>query len=106
MPFIRLERKGYWLKVRDMDGDAHWVFDQAVTSQLRCLAIRASVTNLRQSPSSKAPLVDRPVADRYTPFLRIENQDQWYLVEDATGTRGWVHEANVWKPVVVQDVSF
>lgn len=105
-PFLKLDRKGSWYKVQDMDGDTHWVFKDSVSSEVKCLMIRVSTTNLRQGPGKQYPLVDRPVTDKYTPLKRLESEEEWYQVEDAFGVRGWVHESNIWRPTVIQSISF
>jgi len=105
-PFLKLDRKGPWYKVQDMDGEAHWIFKDAVSTEVKCLMIRVATTNLRQGPGKQYPLVDRPVADKYTPFKRLESEEEWYQVEDAYGVRGWVHESNIWRPTVIQSISF
>ncbi len=105
-PFLKLDRKGPWYKVQDMDGEAAWLHRDSVSSELKCLMIRVSTTNLRQGPGKQYPLVDRPVADKYTALRRLENEEEWYQVEDPYGVRGWIHESNIWRPTVVQSISF
>jgi SH3-like domain-containing protein len=105
-PLLKLDRKGNWYKVQDMDGETHWVFHDVVTTEFRCLAVRVAVTNLRQGPGKQFPFVDRPVADRYSAFKRLESQEDWYQVEDLAGVKGWLNETTVWRPTVVQTISF
>jgi uncharacterized protein YgiM (DUF1202 family) len=105
-PLLKLDKKGSWYKVQDMDGETHWVFHDLVTTEFRCLAIRVPVTNLRQGPGKQFPFVDRPVADKYSSFKRLESQEDWYQVEDLGGVKGWLNESTVWRPTVVQSISF
>jgi SH3-like domain-containing protein len=105
-PLLRLERKGPWYKVQDMDGDVHWVAHESVTSDFRCLAVKVGATQLHQGPSKQTAVVERPVVDRYTSFKRLENADDWYQVEDVNGVKGWLHETSIWRPTMTQSISF
>ncbi len=105
-PLLKLDKKSGWYKVQDMDGEIHWIQAQAVSSEIRCLSIRTSTTNVRTGAGKQFPLVDRPVADRYTGFKRLENEEEWYQVEDSQGAKGWVHESNIWRPTTMQNISF
>lgn len=89
-----------------MDGESHWIARDYVTNEVQCLSVRVNVTNLRQGPGKNFALVERPVADRYTAFRRLDSKDEWYEVEDANGVKGWLHEDNVWRPTIVQNISF
>ncbi len=105
-PLLRLDRRGSWYKVQDMDGELHWIHSSSVTSDYHCLTVRVNITSLRQGPGKQYPIVERPVADRYTNFKRLGNEDDWYQVEDVNGVKGWVNESNVWRPTITQNISF
>lgn len=107
MPFVRLENKAGWSKLQDLDGVVHWARSSEVTTEDRCVVVRSNVANLRSEPSrSSNPPKEIKTADRYTPFKRLFSQDDWIQVEIEGGAPVWIHEGNVWKPVVVQSFNF
>ncbi len=99
MPLGELERQGRWIRVRDLDRKEHWVHKSQVTSSYQCVVIKARYANLRTRPQSGSSLAEIPFADRYTPFKKIDHDDEWIQVEDGAGRRGWLHESTVWAPV-------
>ncbi len=106
-PLVQLERRGVWLKVRDQDGEEHWVHHRLVTaSQFRCLAVRSRIAELKTGPGARHPAAQLPIADKYTPFKRLGERGEWYHVEDTSGVKAWIHERHVWRPVVVQALEF
>ncbi|NJL24184.1 MAG: hypothetical protein HC902_02705 [Calothrix sp. SM1_5_4] len=106
MPLLRLEKKGGWSKVQDLEGDVHWVKSADVTNKIRCVVVKTNVASLRRRPSPNGELSDLKTVDRYTPLKRYENERDWLQVEDETGRRAWIHESQIWKPVTVNSFSF
>lgn len=106
MPFLKLENKGGWVKVQDLEGEIHWAQPRDLTSTISCVVVRSSTATLRLSPSASAPLAELKTVDRYTPLKKLEAQGEWLRVEDEAGHQAWVHESNIWKPVKVQSVTF
>lgn len=106
MPFMRIDRKSGWSKVQDLEGDEHWAKNSELSTQIRCVVVKTSVATLRKEPNASAAPIELKTVDRYTPFKRLGNDREWVQVEDETGRQAWVHEANVWKPVNVQSISF
>jgi SH3-like domain-containing protein len=106
MPFLRLERKGSWSKVQDLEGQVHWLPSRELTAGIRCVVIKTNVAKLHKDPQMSAPAAVLRTLDRYTPLKRIKDQSEWIQVEDEDGHRAWVHESQVWKPVLVQSFSF
>jgi SH3-like domain-containing protein len=108
MPFMVTEKKNGWAKVQDMDGEVHWAKLTDLNFKNRCVVVKVNVAVLRAQPSKTAPPAALRTVDRYTPFLRIEHDEpgEWLEVADETGSRAWVHENYVWKPVVVNSFSF
>lgn len=108
MPFLILEKKQGWGKVQDLDGEVHWAKLTDLNTKDRCVVVKVQVAVLRSKPNnSSAPHKIRTV-DRYTPLLRIEtdNPSEWLEVALEDGSRAWIHENYVWKPVVVNSFSF
>ncbi len=106
MPFLKVDRKGQWTKVKDMEGEEHWVMTSDLTNKIRCVVVKTNIATLRREPSSSAQPMDFRTVDRYTPFKRIANNRDWVQVEDETGRQAWIHESQVWKPVIVQSITF
>ena len=99
MPFMKVDRKGQWSKVKDIEGEEHWVKTSELTNKFRCVVVKTNVATLRKEPSTTAQTMDLKTVDRYTPFKRLANDREWVQVEDETGRQAWIHESQVWKPV-------
>ena len=108
MPFLLLEKKQGWGKVQDLDGEVHWAKITELNSKDRCVVVKVNVATLRSQPSNTAPLAEIRTVDRYTPFLRIENEEpsEWIEIADEAGHKAFIHENYVWKPVKVNSFSF
>jgi len=108
MPFLILEKKQGWAKVQDLDGEVHWARQSDLNTQDRCVVVKVQVATLRSQPSNTAPPAAMRTVDRYTPFLRIENENpsEWLEVADESGGKAFIHENYVWKPVKVNSFSF
>lgn len=107
-PLVKIGSKGSWYKVKDMDGEVHWVHRNLVTSRgMRCLAVQVPVANLRTGPGSNHSIAEFATADKYTPFKRIDlHEDGWYRVEDEDGQKFWIHQNIVWRPVKVMNIGY
>lgn len=107
MPLLELDRKGSWYKVRDQDGDVHWVSVGEVTGRERCVVVKVRRAELRSGPGVRQPLADLQTVDRYTAFKRVEAEpDEWYRIEDETGQRYWIAASQVWRPTSVSRIGF
>lgn len=106
MPFLRLERKSGWLKLQDLEGEVHWGKASDFTSNYRCVVVKTNVAALHKEPSQASPATDLKTLDRYTPLKRVGDQRDWLKVEDEAGRAAWIHESQVWKPVIVNSFSF
>ena len=108
MPFLMLEKKNGWAKLQDLEGEIHYAKLTDLNTKDRCVVVKVNVAVLRQKPSNTAPPAELRTVDKYTPFLRIENENpsEWLEVMDETGSKAFIHENYVWKPVVVNSFSF
>lgn len=107
MPLLEVDRKGSWYKVKDLDGEIHWVSSTEVTSRGRCVVVKVRRADLRTGPGTRQPLADLPSADRYTAFKRIEAEpEEWYRIEDESGDRYWIAASQVWRPTTVSRIGF
>lgn len=120
MPFEKLDEQNNWYRVKDVDGDEHWIAGNLVTSEFQCAVVSASSVNMRTKPgyANKAsgkrhppvPWNDqtngqndkRPGAQRYYAFKLLEKKqvdgENWVFVEDAAGGKAWIHADYVWIP--------
>ena len=107
MPLQELERKDKWIKVKDLDGDIHWVPSTQVTYKYRCIVIKTGVAQLRAGAGAQHPAAaPMMTADRFTPFKRIDSEGPWIHVENDFGIKAWTHEKNVWKPTQMVKMGF
>ena len=44
MPLKRLEKKGNWLRVQDLEGDKYWVYKNITTKKYMCAVIKNDKT--------------------------------------------------------------
>ncbi len=108
MPFLMLEKKNGWAKLQDLEGEIHFAKLTDLNTKDRCVVVKVNVAVLRQKPSNTAPPADLRTVDKYTPFMRIENENpsEWLEVMDESGSKAFIHENYVWKPVMVNSFSF
>jgi SH3-like domain-containing protein len=106
MPFLKLERKGEWLKLSDLDGEIHWGHIMDFTENFHCVVVKTNTAETRQGPGTKYPYGDYKSLDRFTPLKRLDVKDNWVQVESDTGMKFWVQESKVWRPVQIQTIHF
>ena len=95
MPFIQVEEKGDWFKVKDVDGDTHWIFKGLVAPNLRCLTIRSRRANIRKKPTTRSD--SWFTVEKYTSFKRVGAKNNWVKIE-YEGQTMWVYRTLVWPP--------
>jgi len=96
MPFKKLKTQKGWLRVKDVDGDIHWVYNPLVTSKYKCAVVKVKKANLRSGPTTKDPMVPWGPAQKYYAFKIIGKKGKWRHVMDAAGGKAWVHQDLVW----------
>ena len=106
MPFIKIHRKGNWIKVRDLDKEEHWIHKKLVTGSFNCVVVKNKRAALYSGPGKKYSRSSYHQADKYTPFKRLEKKSHWYHVEDGFGQKAWVHRNQVWRPVTIAHLKF
>lgn len=106
MPLLRVERKGDWLKVVDLDNEVHWVFRKSVSHKASCAVVRTRTAKLREGPGVQYRIAGLSSVDKYTPFLKLERDGEWLQVRDDFGGTYWIHETNLWMPTVRSRMSF
>jgi SH3-like domain-containing protein len=93
MPLVEAAREGDWIKVRDLDGDIHWVFSGAVTKTARCAVVKTEKAHLRKEPGAKAAALRD--AARHECF-RLDGEKGGWLKLDVDGKPAWVAASDVW----------
>lgn len=97
MPLRKLSKKGKWYKVKDFEGDEHWVFNKIVTSQFQCAVVKVKKANLRTGPGTKYKLAsDLPNVEKYTVFKVLKIKGTWAQVEDSFGDSYWAARKLLW----------
>lgn len=105
-PLLDVGQKGGWYKVRDLDGEIHWVYKSLVSRNVQCLAVRATLASLRKGPGTQHAYAELPSVGKYYSFKKIGFEPPWYRVEDDRGGRYWIHESLVWRPMKRQSIAF
>ena len=105
-PLIQVGYKRGWYKVKDQDGVIHWVYQATVTKRFKCVSVKVKKAKLRTGPGTKFSYAAYQMADRYSPFKRINEKGDWYQVIDASGNKVWLHESNVWRARKISNFSF
>ena len=93
MPFQQVAVEGDWVKVKDVDGDLHWIYAPLVTDKLDCVTISAPKANIRKKPSTRAEKWF--TVEQYTSFKRTGREDKWVKIE-YEGQTMWVYASLIW----------
>ena len=97
MPLVEVKRKGKWIRVKDFEGDYHWVFKSLVTKKFQCAVVKVDKANLRTGPGTKHGLAkDLPSVDKYTVFKLNKIKGKWAKVTDSFGDSYWVFRKLIW----------
>ncbi len=96
MPLKKIGSKGKWYKVRDVDGDVHWIYKKLVTSKYRCAVVKAREANIRKGPGTKYKKTDLSPAIKYDTFKVIKIKGDWVKVVDEFGEVGWIYKKLLW----------
>jgi len=93
MPLLQIGQQDDWIRVRDVDGDTHWIFGELVTERIDCITIKELRANIRKSPSSAGGKWF--TVEKYTSFKRVETKGKWVKIE-YMGQEMWVFNTLVW----------
>jgi SH3-like domain-containing protein len=93
MPFIKVGAEGDWFKVKDVDGDLHWVYAPLVSDKVDCVTISAPKANIRKKPNTRADKWF--TVEKYTSFKKTGGEDKWVKVE-YEGETMWIYDTLVW----------
>ena len=96
MPFKKISAKGNWYKVKDLDGDRHWIFKKLVTGKFECGVVKREKINVRTGPGTKYSLSGLSPALKYDSFRILERKSTWVRVQDEFGDKGWIFRKLLW----------
>lgn len=106
MPLERLSQQNGWSRVRDLRGQVHWVISKNVTTNASCAVVKVRTAALVKGSGGNGGPADFRVADRYTPYKRIEREGEWIRLEDDFRGTYWTKVTNLWIPMRRSRVSF
>lgn len=93
MPLMEVGSEGDWIKVKDVDGDIHWVFAQLVTDKIDCVTISSPKANVRKKPTTRSDKWF--TVEKYTSFKKVGSTNKWVKVE-YEGETMWIYDTLVW----------
>ncbi len=96
VPFEKLTRKGSWYKVKDVDGDVHWIYSNLVTERFRCAVVKVEKANVRNGPGTTYKKNILSPAFKYYSFRVLDIKGSWVKVKDEYGDTGWIFRKLVW----------
>ncbi len=96
MPLKKIGSKGNWYKVKDVDGDTHWVYRTLVTDKYRCAVVKIKKANVRNGPGTKYKKNILSPALKFYSFKVIGKKQSWVKVMDEYEDKGWIHRNLLW----------
>lgn len=98
MPFKKISQKGNWYKVKDVDGDIHWIYRKLVTDKYKCATVKIEKANVRTGPGTNYGINVISPAMKYTSFKIIGSKQGWMQLMDEYGETGWIYGKLLWTP--------
>ncbi len=96
MPFNKLSKKGNWYKVKDVDGDTHWIYRKLVTDKFRCAVVKVEKANIRNGPGTNYSKNALSPSLKYDSFKVLQIKSSWVKVIDEFGDTGWISRKLLW----------
>jgi SH3-like domain-containing protein len=91
-PLHVVGQRGQWLEVRDIAGEAAWVYAPLTDGRPAVVVVR-DVVNVRERPGTEHPIAF--TAERGVNLLVLERAGRWLHVQHDVG-EGWLHDSLVW----------
>jgi len=95
-PLELLKKQGKWYRVKDLEGDVHWVYSPLVTSAYKCAMIKDEKANVRKGPGTNYAEVEESPGKQYYSYKVVKIQGDWVKVTDEFGTDGWIYRNLLW----------
>ena len=96
MPFSKQTKKGNWYKVKDVDGDTHWIYRKLVTNKIQCAVVKVDKANIRSGPGKGYSQNALSPALKYDSFRVLTRKSSWVKVKDEFGDTGWIFRKLLW----------
>ncbi len=96
MPFKKISKKGNWYKVKDVDGDEHWVYTKLVTTKFECAVVKVDKANIRSGPGAQYSKIALSPALQYDVFKVVKTKSSWVQLVDEFGDTGWIFRKLLW----------
>lgn len=86
-------RSGNWLKVRDFESDAGWVY-RPLVSKTPHVIVKSRVANVRSRPGTRGRILGK--ADYGEVLRTLEQRNGWIKVQREGGLKGWIARHLLW----------
>lgn len=96
MPFSKLSEKDGWYRVKDVDGDIHWIYGKLVTEDFKCAVVKVDKANIRTGPGTGYSQKPQSPVMKYASFKIVTMDKEWVKVLDEYGDTGWIYKRLVW----------
>lgn len=92
-PFVVVETKGDWYKVRDFENDVAWIYKKLLGDVPTVITIKDKC-NVRSEGSKKGRVLF--TVARGIPFRVLRTKGSWIKIQHADNDTGWIHKSLVW----------
>jgi len=92
-PLQVIQSRGKWIKVRDFENDAGWVY-APLTSSVPHMVVKKKLVNIRSGPGEKYQVTGQ--ASYGVVFRTLQQTGSWVKVKHETGKTGWVARRVLW----------
>lgn len=96
MPLRKLKRQGNWYKVKDFEGDTHWVYRKLMSDKFDCAVVKVSKANIRKGPGTGYGEKYYSPVMKYDSFKILKRKGEWVNVLDEYGEKGWIFRKLLW----------
>lgn len=96
MPFKKIGQKGGWYKVKDVDGDVHWILGRLTTNAIRCAVVKVDKANVRTGPGTGYANSPLSPVEKYYSFKVVDTKGGWVKVQDEVFNNAWVAKTLLW----------
>lgn len=96
MPFSKISQDGNWYKVKDVDGDIHWIYRKLVTDTYQCATVKIEKANVRTGPGTNYGINVMSPAKKYASFKITSSKGLWMQLVDEFDDTGWIHKNLLW----------
>lgn len=92
-PFIIVEKKGNWYKIKDFENDVAWLHNSLLGNIKSVITIKDKC-NVRAKPVTGSSILF--TVEKGVPFKILEQKGNWIKIEHADGDIGWIYKTLVW----------